>query len=197
MGTNLDGEAKINDFSHRIQRSEVTADEASFMARAVTHSDGSGPAKLLLKYDEGLEHKPDFLATLDGQRSKLGRSLLPFIATPGDEHTPFRDCKGLSRSAIAAVTPDGGSNWMAAEELEPLTQTFCDPNSTPEGVAGGRGRRAWYEGVLGISGGQGRVSWPTLTEISNRSEERRASWPGRRVRSSRSLEGRVLGPRIG
>ena len=36
-----------------------------------------------------------------------------FIATPGDEHTPFCDCiffrKGMYRSAIAAVTPDGGS----------------------------------------------------------------------------------------
>ena len=28
--------------------------------------------------------------------------------------------KSPTPSAIAAVTPDGGSNWMAAEELEPL-----------------------------------------------------------------------------
>ena len=75
------------------------------------------------KYDEGLEHEPDFLAILDGQLSKLGRSLLPFTATPGDEHAPFRDCiffkKGIYRSAIAAVTPDGGTSWMAAEDLQP------------------------------------------------------------------------------
>ena len=46
-------------------------------------------------------------------RSKLGRSLLPFIATPGDDHTPFRDCKGIYRSAIAAVTPDGAAiGWL-------------------------------------------------------------------------------------
>ena len=73
---------------------------------------------------KGLEHEPDFFATLDDQRGKLGHSLLPFIATPGDEHTPFRDCiffrKGTNRSAIAAVAPGGGSNWMAAEELEEL-----------------------------------------------------------------------------
>ena len=29
-------------------------------------------------------------------------------------------CGGLYRSAIAAVTPEGDSNWMAAEDLEPL-----------------------------------------------------------------------------
>ena len=85
-------------------------------------------AALLLKITfgeyEGLEHEPDFFATLDGQQSKLGHSLPPLIATPGDEHAPFRDCiffvKGKNRSAIAAVTPGGRSNWMAAEELEPL-----------------------------------------------------------------------------
>ena len=81
-------------------------------------------SELLPNDDEGLDHEPSFIATLDGQRSELGRFLLPFIATPGDEHTPFRDCiffrKFIYRSAIAAVTPDGGSNWMAAEEFEPL-----------------------------------------------------------------------------
>ena len=80
--------------------------------------------KITSREYEGLEHEPDFLAALEGQRSKLGHCLLPFIATPGDEHTPFRDCmffrKGMYRSAIAAVTPDWSSNWMAAEELERL-----------------------------------------------------------------------------
>ena len=42
----------------------------------------------------------------------------------GGEHTPFRDYiffrKDIVHSVIAAVTPDGDSTWMAAEELEPL-----------------------------------------------------------------------------
>ena len=68
---------------------------------------------------EGQEHEPDFLATLDGQRSKLGHSLLPLVATPFRDRIFFR--KDKNPSAIAAVPPDGGSNWMAAEEeLEPL-----------------------------------------------------------------------------
>ena len=83
-------------------------------------------------------------------------------------------CGGLHRSASAAVTPDGGSSWMAAEELEPLTQKLL----RSEQHAGRRGRKTWYEGVLGIAGGEGR-----------------ASWPKRRGNSSRS--GRFLGPRIG
>ena len=45
---------------------------------------------------EGLEHGPGFIATLDGQRSELGRSLLPFIATPGGEHEPFRDAMAVT-----------------------------------------------------------------------------------------------------
>ena len=46
------------------------------------------------------------------------------------------------------------------------------------------GRRGWKACSESISGGQGRVSWPTLTEISSRSEERRASRPGESVSSS-------------
>ena len=38
---------------------------------------------------EGLGHEPDFIATLGGQRSELVRSLLPFIAMPGDEPSKF------------------------------------------------------------------------------------------------------------
>ena len=38
----------------------------------------------------------DFIATLGGQRSELLRSLLRFIATPGGEPEPFRDCGGQS-----------------------------------------------------------------------------------------------------
>ena len=34
--------------------------------------------------------------------------------------TSFRDAGAVTVSAIAAVSPDGGSNWMAAEELGPL-----------------------------------------------------------------------------
>ena len=47
-------------------------------------------------------------------------SFLPFIATPGNEPLPFRDCGSRPRPAAAAVSPDGGSKWMAAEELGPL-----------------------------------------------------------------------------
>ena len=53
--------------------------------------------------------EPDF-------RSKV---CLQIIAI-GYAMAPFRNCEGLYRSAIAAVTPDGGSKWRAAEELEPL-----------------------------------------------------------------------------
>ena len=38
---------------------------------------------------------------------------------PDFKLTPFRDT-GEQSHAIAAVSPDGGSKWMAAEELEPL-----------------------------------------------------------------------------
>ena len=56
--------------------------------------------------EDKLKHEPDFIATLGEQRRELVRSLLPFIAILGDKPS--------------AVTPDGGSNWLAAEELEPL-----------------------------------------------------------------------------
>ena len=70
--------------------------------------------------------------------------------------------------------------------------------------AGRRGRKAWLEGVaeectvpqlrrllqMGAV-----IGW--LQRNSSRSEEGGVSWPGRRVSSSRSSEGRVLGPRIG
>ena len=53
--------------------------------------------------------------------STLCCRLAPLLAS---EHTPFQNCifsrKGIYRSAIAAVTPDGSSNWIVAEELEPL-----------------------------------------------------------------------------
>ena len=39
------------------------------------------------------------------------------------------------------------------------------------------------------------IGW--LQRISSRFQDGRASWPGRRGNSSRSSEGRVLGPRIG
>ena len=78
-------------------------------------------SKLPPKNAKDLEHTLDFFATLDGRRSKLGHCLLPFIATLGDEHTPFRDCiffrKGTCRSAIAAVTPDGSSNWIRLQRI--------------------------------------------------------------------------------
>ena len=76
-------------------------------------------------------HEPGLIATLDGQRSELVRSLLPFIATPDDEPKPFRvadadlvprlqrgplpRCGSSHRSAIAAVTPDGGSHPRRVE----------------------------------------------------------------------------------
>ena len=56
--------------------------------------------------------------------AKQTGALFVAVHSLGDEHTPFRDCiffrKGIYRSAIAAVTPDGGGNWMASEDLEPL-----------------------------------------------------------------------------
>ena len=119
------------------------------------------------KDDESLEHEPDLLAKFDGQRRTLGRSLLPF--------------GGTHRSAIAAVTPDGSSSWMAAGELEPLNQTFCDPNSTPEDVAGRRGRKAWPEGVARR---RGRKAWPEGvaerrgTKACSESQEVRVEYPG-------------------
>ena len=93
-------------------------------------------ANIASEDNKGLEREPDIIAALDGQRSELVRSLVPFIFTPGGEPEPFRDCgAGLvpclrrgalprcgsrHRSAIAAVSPDGGRNWMAAEEFGPL-----------------------------------------------------------------------------
>ena len=75
--------------------------------------------QLHLEGDEGREHEPGFIATLGGQPDKLVRSLLPFIAAPDDEPKLFPRCGGSHRSE-AAVSPDGGRNWMAAEELGPL-----------------------------------------------------------------------------
>ena len=87
----------------------------------------------------------------------------------GDEHTPCRDCKGVHRSAIAAVTPDGGSiGWL---QRNPSRLQERSSIRTAHW-------KAWSEGVLGIAGGEGRVSWPRLKGIWRRSEEGRASWSG-------------------
>ena len=95
-----------------------------------------------------MEHEPDFLATLGGQRSELVCSLWPFIAYLAmclpNLFDALPRCGGLHRSAVATVTQDGGSNRMVAEELEPL---------------------------------RGRVSWPGRRGNSSRSSEGRVSQP--------------------
>ena len=71
--------------------------------------------------DENLEHEPDFLVTLDGQRCEGVCSLWPLIAYLAlclpNLFVALPFCGGL-RSAIAAVTSDGSSNWMVAGDLE-------------------------------------------------------------------------------
>ena len=71
-----------------------------------------------------MEHEPDFITALGQQRDEFVCSLWTFIAylamSLPNLFVALPRCGGLHRSAIAAVTPDGGSSWMAAEELEPL-----------------------------------------------------------------------------
>ena len=99
---------------------------------------------------EGLEHEPDFFATLDGQ---------PSLGTLCCRSSPPQ-AMGIRPSAIA-------------------------PSS-------GRGiyRSAIAERQMGAA-----IGW--LQRNSSHSKEGLVSWPGRRGNSSRSEEGRFLGPRSG
>ena len=94
---------------------------------------------------------------------------------------------------FAAANRDGGSNWMAAEELEPLKQTFCDPNSTLEDVARRRGRKAWPEDVVER---RGQKAWPEgVARRRARNRRRlRVEHPGQGCGGSRAALRRVEHP---